>query len=294
MPLTRVTPKSLAQKFVRFPSRIGRALAEHRLFTYFAVLGPGIIAASSGNEASGIATYSVAGAEYGYSLLWSFIPMTICVIIAQEMCVRMGVVTGQGLADLIREQFGVRWTALVMFALLIANSGIIAAQFVGIAQASELLGARGDDVVDKLRQLLDRQKKLEREIESFKAKEAVGATASLVDSALDLGGFKLVAARLEGLDGKALRDAVDTLKSRMDNAVIVLASATDGKAALVAGVKGSALGKVKAGDLLAHVAAQIGGKGGGRPDMAQGGGNDGPELVAALSGLREWVTERLN
>ncbi|MEP6902915.1 MAG: divalent metal cation transporter, partial [Actinomycetota bacterium] len=83
---------------------------------------------------------STAGAEYGYTLLWSFIPMTICFIFAQEMCVRMGVITGQGLADLIREQFGVRWTALVMLALLIANSGIIIAEFVGIAQASELFG----------------------------------------------------------------------------------------------------------------------------------------------------------
>jgi len=124
----------------RVPSRLGRNLAEYRFYAYLAILGPGIIAANSGNEASGIATYSTAGADYGYTLLWSFIPMTICFIVAQEMCVRMGVVTGQGLADLIREQFGVRWTALVMLALLIANSGIIVAEFVGIAQASELFG----------------------------------------------------------------------------------------------------------------------------------------------------------
>src|SRR5204863_8347177 len=115
-------------------------LSEYRLYAYLALLGPGIIAASSGNEVSGIATYSAAGAEYGYTLLWTFIPMTIFFIVAQEMCVRMGVVTGQGLADLIREQFGVRWTALVMLALLIANFGIIVAEFVGIAQASELFG----------------------------------------------------------------------------------------------------------------------------------------------------------
>jgi len=124
----------------RVPSRLRRNLAEYRFYAYLAILGPGIIAANSGNEASGIATYSTAGADYGYTLLWSFIPMTICFVVAQEMCVRMGVVTGQGLADLIREQFGVRWTALVMLALLIANSGIIVAEFVGIAQASELFG----------------------------------------------------------------------------------------------------------------------------------------------------------
>jgi Mn2+/Fe2+ NRAMP family transporter len=117
-----------------------RSLGEYRLYAFLGLLGPGIIAASSGNEASGIATYSTAGAHYGYSLLWSFIPMTICFIVAQEMCVRMGVVTGQGLADLIREQFGVRWSAFVMLALLIANTGIIVAEFVGIAQASELFG----------------------------------------------------------------------------------------------------------------------------------------------------------
>ncbi len=160
-------------------------------------------------------------------------------------------------------------------------------------EASELLGGRADDVVDKLRHLLDRQRKLERELEGFKAKAAAGKTASLADQAVDLGGVKLVAARIEGLDGKALRDAVDQLKSRLGDAVIVLASATDGKAALVAGVQGSALGRVKAGELLAHVAAQIGGKGGGRPDMAQGGGQDGPALVAALADLKDWVSQRL-
>lgn len=128
------------QRYVHFPARFRRSLSEYRFFAYLAVLGPGIIAASSGNEASGIATYSTAGAEYGYSLLWSFIPMTICFIVAQEICVRMGVVTGKGLADLIRERFGVRWTALVMLALLIANTGIVVAEFVGIAQASEIFG----------------------------------------------------------------------------------------------------------------------------------------------------------
>jgi len=136
----RLSPKNVVQRIERFRSRSRRSLSEYRFFAYLSILGPGIIAANSGNEASGIATYSTAGADYGYTLLWSFIPMTICFIVAQEMCVRMGVVTGQGLADLIREQFGVRWTALVMFALLIANSGIIIAEFVGIAQASELLG----------------------------------------------------------------------------------------------------------------------------------------------------------
>ncbi len=128
------------QKFGRFRARVRRRLSEYRFFVYLAVLGPGIIAANAGNDASGIATYSTVGAGYGYTLLWVFLPMMISLIVVQEMCVRMGVVTGQGLADLIREQFGVRWTALVMLALLIANTGVIISEFVGIAQASELFG----------------------------------------------------------------------------------------------------------------------------------------------------------
>ncbi len=137
------TLRKFGSNFKRLPARFTRRrrrLSEYRFLAYLTLLGPGIIAASSGNEASGIATYSSAGADYGYTLLWSFIPMTICFVVAQEMCVRMGVVTGQGLADLIRENFGVRWTALVMLALLIANTGIIVAEFVGVAQAAELFG----------------------------------------------------------------------------------------------------------------------------------------------------------
>lgn len=134
------SPRNIVQKIKRAPTRIRRNLSEYRFFAYLAILGPGIIAANAGNDASGIATYSTVGAGYGYTLLWLFIPMTFALIVVQEMCVRMGVVTGQGLADLIREQFGVRLTALVMFALLIANSGVIVSEFVGIAQASELFG----------------------------------------------------------------------------------------------------------------------------------------------------------
>ena len=138
--LARFSPKNLVQKVRRIPSRVRRTLSEYRFYTYLAILGPGIIAANAGNDASGIATYSTVGAAFGYSLLWVFIPMVLSLIIVQEMCVRMGVVTGQGLADLIREQFGVRWTAFIMLALLVANTGVIVSEFVGIAQASELLG----------------------------------------------------------------------------------------------------------------------------------------------------------
>jgi alanyl-tRNA synthetase len=169
----------------------------------------------------------------------------------------------------------------------------VAAEQARLDDMAGLLGGNAEDVVDKLRQVLERQKKLERELESLKARAAAGATADLAASAPEVAGVKVVAARVEGLDAKSLRDAVDQLKSRLGDAVIVLASAQDGKASLVAGVQGSALGKVKAGELLSHVAAQIGGKGGGRPDMAQGGGPDGPALVAALAGVPDWVAQRL-
>jgi len=140
MNLSRFSLQKYVRNLKRFPARFRRGVSEYRFYAYLAVLGPGIIAASAGNDASGIATYSSVGASFGYSLLWIFIPITLSLIVVQEMCVRMGVVTGQGLADLIREQFGVRWTALVMLALLIANTGVIISEFVGIAQASELFG----------------------------------------------------------------------------------------------------------------------------------------------------------
>lgn len=111
-----------------------------RLLAYLAILGPGMIAASAGNDAGGIATFAAVGAEQGYRLLWILIPITISLGLVQEMCARMGAVTGKGLADLIRERFGVRWTAFVMLALLIANAGVTVSEFVGIAAATELFG----------------------------------------------------------------------------------------------------------------------------------------------------------
>ncbi|UBB26365.1 alanine--tRNA ligase [Pseudoxanthomonas japonensis] len=162
-----------------------------------------------------------------------------------------------------------------------------------LQQAAELLGGNANDVVEKIRALAERQKKLERELEVLKAKAASGATADLAGAAQDVKGVRVLASRLEGFDAKALRDAVDRLKQQLGDAVIVLAGTSDGKAALVAGVSGAAAGKVKAGELLSHVAGQIGGKGGGRPDLAQGGGEDGPALVSALKGVNDWVAGHL-
>jgi alanyl-tRNA synthetase len=160
-------------------------------------------------------------------------------------------------------------------------------------EVAQLLGASSADVADKVRQLFERQKRVERELESFKAKAAGAATAQLADTAFDVAGSKLIAARIEGLDAKALREAVDQLKSRLPDCIVLLASAADGKVSLAAGVQGAALGKVKAGDLVGFVAKQIGGKGGGRPDMAQGGGDDSPELPRVLADVRGWVEQQL-
>src|SRR2546421_2200895 len=109
------------------------------LFRLLAVLGPGLIAANAGNDAGGIATFSQAGASYQYSLLWALAISGFCLAVVQEMCARMGAVTGKGLSDLIREQFGVRWTALAMLALLIANTGVTVSEFLGIAASVQVL-----------------------------------------------------------------------------------------------------------------------------------------------------------
>ncbi|WP_330946872.1 alanine--tRNA ligase [Thermomonas sp. LB-4] len=160
-------------------------------------------------------------------------------------------------------------------------------------EAAHLLGGTTGDVGDKLRNLLERQKKLEREVEALKAKAASNATGDLAGQAQDVAGIKVLAVRLEGFDAKALRDAMDRLKQQLGDAVVVLAGTEGGKAALVAGVSGAALGRIKAGDVLGEVARQINGKGGGRPDMAQGGGEDGPALVAALESVPVRVRECL-
>jgi NRAMP (natural resistance-associated macrophage protein)-like metal ion transporter len=109
-----------------------------RILLFLAVLGPGFITANVDNDSGGILTYSQAGAQYGYSLLWTMIPITISLIVVQEMCARMGVVTGKGLSDLIREEFGLRLTFLVMIALVVVNYTNVVAEFIGIAGSLQL------------------------------------------------------------------------------------------------------------------------------------------------------------
>lgn len=128
-------------RWLRRGARGARAVAgRRRVIQFLAILGPGMITANAGNDAGGIATFASVGAEFGYRLLWILLPITLSLGLVQEMCARMGAVTGKGLADLIRERFGVRWTAFVMLALLIANGGVTVSEFVGIAAATELFG----------------------------------------------------------------------------------------------------------------------------------------------------------
>ena len=160
-------------------------------------------------------------------------------------------------------------------------------------EIAHLLSASGGDVIEKLRAVFERQKKLERELEALKAKAASAATGDLASNAKDVHGIKVIAARLDGADAKTLRDSVDQFKQKLVDCVVLLASGNDGKISLIAGVNGKALGKIKAGELVAHVAQQIGGKGGGRPDMAQGGGEDSPRLAGVLDEVPAWVGARL-
>lgn len=111
-----------------------------QLAIFLGVLGPGIITANVDNDAGGITTYSIAGAYFGYSLLWALIPITIALFVVQEMCARMGVVTGKGLADLIREYFGVKLTVILLLGIIVANLGTTTAEFAGIAASMEIFG----------------------------------------------------------------------------------------------------------------------------------------------------------
>jgi len=159
--------------------------------------------------------------------------------------------------------------------------------------AALVKGSR-DDVEDKVRQLLERSRKLEKDLAQAKTKLASGQGDDLSAQAIDIAGIKLVSAVVEGADVAALRQAVDQLKAKLKAAVIVLASTDEsGKATLIAGVTASETGRIKAGDLANFVAQQLGGRGGGRPDMAQAGGPDGANLSAALQSVEDWVRSKV-
>ena len=149
-----------------------------------------------------------------------------------------------------------------------------------------------EDLDDKVAQLLERTKRLEKELGEIKARQASSAGRDLAAQAVDVGGVKVLAAKLDGADTKALRDCLDQLKGKLGSAVVVLAAESDDKVSLVAGVTKDLTDRMKAGDLIKAVAAKVGGKGGGRPDMAQAGGNDPAGLPDALGLVGEWVRER--
>jgi alanyl-tRNA synthetase len=154
--------------------------------------------------------------------------------------------------------------------------------------ASLVRGSR-EDLDDKVAALLDRAKRLEKELADLKAKAAGAAGQDLAAQAEEIGGVKVLAARLDGADAKTLRDALDRLKDKLGSAIILLAAESEGKVSLVGGVTKDLTGRFKAGDLVREAAAKVGGKGGGRPDMAQAGGNDPAGLPAALALAKEWV-----
>jgi alanyl-tRNA synthetase len=158
--------------------------------------------------------------------------------------------------------------------------------------AGLLKGGR-EDVDERVTQLIERARRLEKELEQIKAKAASSAGQDLAAQAVDIQGIKTLAARLDGVDPKSLRVTLDQLKDKLGSAVVVLAAESDGKVSLVAGVTKDLTDRLKAGDLIREVAEKVGGKGGGRPDMAQAGGNDPSGLHAALELVPGWVSSRL-
>ncbi|ATP28241.1 alanine--tRNA ligase [Chromobacterium violaceum] len=170
----------------------------------------------------------------------------------------------------------------------------IQAQDALIKEAAAALKAQtSDEVLAKIAALQDSAKALEKELAKLKGQLASSAGDSLADAAADINGVKVLAAELPGADNTALRETLDKLKDKLGSAAIVLAAKGDGKVALVAGVTADLTGKLKAGELVNFVAQQVGGKGGGRPDMAQAGGTQPENLDAALNGVQAWVAGKL-
>jgi alanyl-tRNA synthetase len=145
----------------------------------------------------------------------------------------------------------------------------------------------------KVEQLITRSKQLEKEISTLKQALAAQAGSDLVSSAIEINGIKVLIANLDGVESKSLRGMVDELKNKMQSGIIMLATANDDKVGLIAGVTKDLIGQVKAGELVNMVAQQVGGKGGGRPDMAQAGGTQPDNIAAALASVQPWLAEKL-
>ncbi|MFA3759827.1 alanine--tRNA ligase [Yersinia sp. 2544 StPb PI] len=162
-----------------------------------------------------------------------------------------------------------------------------------LADVAHLVKGDTHNLADKVRAVLDRSKLLERELQQLKDQQAAQESASLSSSAKLVNGVKLLVSQLDNVEPKMLRTMVDDLKNQLGSAIIVLATTADDKVSLIVGVTKDLTGKVKAGELIADIALQVGGKGGGRPDMAQAGGTDVLALPAALASVDAWVASRL-
>jgi alanyl-tRNA synthetase len=162
-----------------------------------------------------------------------------------------------------------------------------------LREAAAALKAPVAEVSAKIAQVLDNVKLLERELAKLKSRLASSQGEDLAGRAVDVKGAKVLAASLEGADAKTLRETVDRLKDQLKSAAIVLGAVADGKVSLIAGVTPDLTAKLKAGELVNFVAQQVGGKGGGRPDMAQAGGTEPAKLTAALQSVKAWVEQRV-
>ena len=160
-----------------------------------------------------------------------------------------------------------------------------------LARIAELVRGNRDDVERKGEQLGQRLKGLEKELDQFRGKLAASKGDALLDAVRDVNGVKVLATRLDGADSKGLRETMDRLKDKLGSAAIVLASVQDNKVALIAGVTKDLVGRIHAGQMVNQVAVRVGGKGGGRPDMAQAGGTDPSQLDAALADIPAWVAK---
>ena len=163
-----------------------------------------------------------------------------------------------------------------------------------VNEAANALKVQPEEITQRIAQVQDQVKSLEKELAALKAKIASGQGDDLLAQAVDIHGIKVLAVTLENADVNTLRAVMDKMKDKLKTAAIVLASVSDGKVSLIAGVTADSTSKVKAGDLVNFVAQQVGGKGGGRPDMAQAGGTDPSGLPKALAGVSQWVSERVS
>ncbi|AST70599.1 alanine--tRNA ligase [Kosakonia cowanii] len=159
---------------------------------------------------------------------------------------------------------------------------------------AQLLKGDSQNLGDKVRSVIERTRQLEKELQQLKAQAAAQESANLSGNAMEINGVKLLVSELEGVEPKMLRTMVDDLKNQLGASVIVLATVVEGKVSLIAGVSKDVTDRVKAGELVGMVAQQVGGKGGGRPDMAQAGGTDAAALPAALASVKDWVSAKLS